>query len=128
MAASGALSRLFARVRTVRNLVVAVAVVLAMPTGLYIGSVTGESGVGFLLLMVVGVAVPSAYDRRWHERFPDPVEAVAWTVAACAVSTTVYVGFYLLGRTAVGDLLAATVAFVCAWGFVLLVEQVVEQR
>ncbi|WP_254763098.1 hypothetical protein [Natrinema marinum] len=95
------------------------AVPIAMAVGLGSTWYTHEVAGGFLLLVTIGVLVPSAHehympqDRSWSRD-------VTWTIAASAVASGLFAGSYLLAGILLSDATAtAVVAFVatylCGW-------------
>ena len=117
------------RLGTYQNLVTLVAVVVAVPAGLYAGMATGEFAVGFLLMMVVGVDVPSFYERRWPVTYDSAWVAVAWTVVASALAIFVFLALFWVASVALGPgLVSAAGAFVVTWGAGVLVGNVLSDR
>lgn len=106
-----------------RQLTIFAGVAAALPTAYAFRSAFGSGAGSFLLLVTLGVAVPTAYDEYWpaYERAR---AAVAWILAACVVATAAFVACYLVatGAARLGATLGAAVAFVLTnlGGFALL--------
>lgn len=109
-------STLRERLTTQRNATILAAIVVAIPTAYAFHSVTGSASGDFLLLFILGVGVPTAYDSHWPE-YDRTWKAVAWTVAACAVATVEFVGLYLVGTRVLdqSELVAAVGAFLVTY-------------
>lgn len=87
------------------------AVPIAMAVGLGSTWYWNESVGGFLLLVTVGVFVPSVHEEQWPQDWPWPTD-VLWTIAASAVAIGLFAGTYLLAGLAVDDpTLRAAIAF-----------------
>jgi hypothetical protein len=94
-----------------QQLVTLAAILVALPASYAFRATFGEFPGSFLLLVLLGVFVPTAYDDYWP-RYDRTWKAVAWTLVACAVTATVFVGGYLVGEAAgIGPLLAGLAAF-----------------
>jgi hypothetical protein len=93
--------------------VVLTAIAVAIP-GAYLGqhSLGAEFEAGFLLLLALGVGVPTVYER-WPRRY-GVLGAVAWALVACAVVAALFGGTYLLLVDSVGEFPATVVAFAVA--------------
>lgn len=86
---------------TQRNLTIAMAVFMALPITYAFAETFGAAG-AFLLLVTVGVGVPTAYDAYWpgYERTDT---ALAWIVLAAVVAAVEYTALFY-GGVAVLDL------------------------
>lgn len=106
------LDALASSVRRPENVSILVAIVLAVPTGLLAETWLHWEGLGFLLVLALGVMVPTAYRRQWPGH-RSTAGAPAWTVVACAIAATVTVGLTTLGGTYGGqsEVIAAVVGF-----------------
>jgi len=103
MPSTSAVSGVFDRATTQRNLTIFVAILVAVPTAYAFQTiVAGGASVGdFLLLVTLAVGVPTAYDERWP-RYNRTWKAVAWVVVACAVVAVEFAALYLVGTEYVG--------------------------
>jgi hypothetical protein len=92
---------LAARLRGPENVSILTAIVVAIPATLLVETRADGEGLGLLLLIAVGVVVPTMYRQQWphHESVGG---AVAWTVAASALVGAVLLGLAALLRTYVG--------------------------
>ena len=82
--------------------VLLVVIPLAMLAGTGGGRYSGDSGLGFALLLVVGVFVPYAHESHWPQDRSRARDA-AWTVAASVVAVGLFAASYLLAATVLGD-------------------------
>lgn len=88
------------------------AVPLAMITGLGSAWYWDDSGLGFTVLVLIGVFVPYAHENHWP-RDRSWTRDAAWTVAASAVAGGLFAGSYLLAAALLGESIhVAVVAFV----------------
>ncbi|MFB6293676.1 MAG: hypothetical protein ABEH60_05390 [Halonotius sp.] len=108
-------SRVFGWLTTQRNLTILVAICIALPTAYGFRMVVdgADSGGSFLLLMSLGVGIPSAY-ANYGTTYDRVRNAVAWVILGCIAVTATFTSLYLVG-TELGDLshfLGGNVAFV----------------
>ncbi|WP_276258838.1 hypothetical protein [Haloglomus litoreum] len=88
-----------------------VAVLVALAAGYAFEARFGVYAGSFLLLMLLGVGVPSAYEERWP-RYDHAWQAVAWVLVACGLVVVAFVGSFLAGRAlALDSSLASVGAF-----------------
>lgn len=100
-----------ARLRTPENASILAAVALAVPAGTTASVLLHGDVLGFLLLMLVGVSVPTAYRTQWPADGSVP-DAVAWTVAVGVLAGAAFLALALGLRVALGSAtLASVVAF-----------------
>ena len=89
------------RIATKRNLTIAAALLVGVPTASAF-QVQFESQAGnFPLLMTLAVGVPTAYDGHWPQ-YEQTWKALAWILAACTVATVEFTGLYVTGTDVVG--------------------------
>jgi hypothetical protein len=71
----------------------------------------------FLLLLTIGVVVPTLYDEYWPQ-YDRTWKAVSWIVGASAVASGGFIGLYWIGTELFGllPLLASTGAFLVTMG------------
>lgn len=100
------------RLRRPENVSILTALVVAIPATVLVQSWLDWAGLGFLLLIAVGVTVPTMYRQQWP-RHRSIGGAVGWTVAASVVVAAVLLGVALLLGTygGVGELAAGVVGF-----------------
>jgi hypothetical protein len=72
------------------------AIVVALAAGYAFEARFGAYAGSFLLLMLLGVGVPMAYDGYWS-RYDRTWKAIVWVLVACVVATVAFVGLYLVG-------------------------------
>lgn len=84
------------RALTQRNATILTAILVALPTAYGFHVWSGAEQGGFLVLMLLAVLVPTAYDDLW-ETYDETWKGVVWTLAACAVVTVEFVGLYVVG-------------------------------
>lgn len=97
-----------------QSLVILVAIVVAVPVAGALYEYTGDFAAGFLLLVLLGVEVPSTYERRWPIAYESTVAIVAWTLGACALVAGAFLALYLAASAFLSRPLGAVVAFVLA--------------
>jgi hypothetical protein len=99
---------------TQRNLTVSVAILLAFFLTYGFGVVFEPDG-SFLLLLTVGVVVPTLYDEYWSP-YDRTWKAVCWIVVASAVASGAFTGLYFIGTELFGlsSILASAGAFLVA--------------
>ncbi|WP_435183950.1 hypothetical protein [Halobellus sp. EA9] len=106
-----------------RQLTIFAGVAAALPAAYAFRSAYGSGPGSFLLLVTLGVVVPTAYDEYWPA-YDRAGAAVAWILVACAVAATAFVACYLVGTEAagLGSTPSAAVAFLATdlGGFALL--------
>jgi hypothetical protein len=106
------LSSLRERWLTTRNAAILAAVAVALPAAHLFRAGFGAGQAGFLLLLALGVGVPTALDGV----APDSLSgAVALTVGACAVVGMLFAGIYAVALSVAGQFPAAVVAFVVSY-------------
>ncbi|WP_380676576.1 hypothetical protein [Salinigranum sp. GCM10025319] len=112
MPSSTVVTRLRDRLWTHRNLTIATAIVvgLLVTSGF---SVAFDPDGSFLLLLTVGVVVPTLYDEYWPQ-YDQGWKAVGWIVGASVVASGAFVSLYWVGTELAGlsPLLASVGAFV----------------
>lgn len=119
--ANGFPARVREKLEPSNDLVVLVAVVLAIPMAYAVSSVTGDTPASFLALMLAGVLVPRVYEDQWPVEYGVSLAAVAWAGVAVCLATGTLLGVYVLvfpvfdGLTASAGFASATVAFLAAW-------------
>jgi hypothetical protein len=84
------------RALTQRNATILTAILFALPTAYGFHVWSGAQQGDFLLLLLLAVSVPTAYDDLWP-MYDDTWKGVVWTLAACAVATVEFVGLYVVG-------------------------------
>lgn len=111
MPSSNVATRLHERLWTQRNLTISTAVLVALPVT-YGFSVAFDPDGSFLLLLTVGVVVPTLYDEYWPP-YDRAWKAAGWIVCTSAVASAAFVGLYWVGTELVGSpsLLASVGAF-----------------
>jgi ABC-type sugar transport system substrate-binding protein len=108
MPSSDVATRLRERLWTQRNLTVSTAIVAGLLVTYGFGVAFSPDG-SFLLLLTVGVVVPTLYDEYWPP-YDQAWKAVGWVVGASAVASGVFVSLYWVGSEVVGlSSLAASV-------------------
>ena len=97
---------------TPRNAAILAAIGVALPAGWLFQAVVEPEQAAILLLLTVGVGVPTA-----HEGFgPESVGgAVAWVLAVSVAVTALFVGVYVAVRAVTGQVPAAAAAFVLGY-------------
>jgi hypothetical protein len=88
-------TRIRERLWTQRNLTVSVAIVLALFCTYGFGVVFDPDG-SVLLLLTVGVVVPTLYDEYWPP-YDRTWAAVCWIVVASAVASGAFTSLYWIG-------------------------------
>lgn len=73
------------RVFSQRNLTILTAIIVGVPAAYAFQTSIGGQGSSFLLLLVLAVGVPTAYDEYWP-RYDRTATALAWIVGAIAVA------------------------------------------
>jgi hypothetical protein len=108
---SSVVTRLRDRLWTRRNLTITTAIVGGLLVT-YGFSVTFDPDGSFLLLLTVGVVVPTLYDEYWSP-YDQAWKAVGWIVGVSAVASGAFVSLYWVGSELVrlSPLLASVVAF-----------------
>jgi len=84
------------RALTQRNATILTAIAVAVPTAYGFGVWSGPERGEFLLLLLLAVIVPTAYDDLWPT-YDRTWKGIAWTLAACVVATIEFVGLYVVG-------------------------------
>lgn len=106
------LSSLRERLLTTRNAAILAAVAVALPAAYLFHAGFGAGQAGFLLLLALGVGVPTALDGV----APDSLRgAVALTLGACAVVGVLFAGIYAVALSVAGQFPAGVVAFVVTY-------------
>jgi hypothetical protein len=97
---------------TQRNLTVSIAILLALSCTYGFGVVFDPDG-SFLLLLTIGVVVPTLYDEYWPP-YDRTWKAACWVVVASTVASGTFTSLYWIGSELFGlsSLLASTGAFV----------------
>jgi hypothetical protein len=106
------LSSLRERWLTPRNAGILAAVVVALPAAYLFHTAFRAEQADFLLLLALGVGVPTALDGVGPD---DLAGAVALTLGACAVVGVLFVGVYVATLSVAGQFPAAVVAFVVSY-------------
>jgi len=108
---SDAVTRLRDRLWTQRNLTIATAIVVGLLVTSGFSVAFGPDG-SFLLLLTVGVVVPTLYDEYWPP-YDQASKAVGWIVGVSAVASGAFVSLYWVGTELFGlsPLLASAGAF-----------------
>jgi hypothetical protein len=116
MPSTNVVTQIRKRFWTQRNLTVSVAILLALIVTYGFGVVFEPDG-SFLLLLTIGVVVPTLYDEYWPP-YDRTWKAVCWIVGASAVASGGFSGLYWTGTELVGlsSLLASTGAFLLTVG------------
>ncbi|WP_152041191.1 hypothetical protein [Salinigranum salinum] len=116
MPSTTVLTRIRQRFWTQRNLTVSVAIFLALCVTYGFGVVFDPDG-SFLLLLTIGVVVPTLYDEYWPP-YDRMWKAVCWIVVASAVASGAFSSLYWIGTELFGlsPLLASTGAFLLTMG------------
>mgnify|MGYP006302945469 CR=1 FL=1 len=92
---------LFDRATAQRNVVIYVAILVAVPTAYGFHTLVDAAAGDFLLLMTLAVGVPMTYDNYWPA-YDRTWKAVGWVLVTCTAATAIFTGLYL----AATDLLA----------------------
>jgi hypothetical protein len=100
MPSSDVITRLRDRLWTQRNLTISVAIVVGLLVT-YGFSVVFDPDGSFLLLLTVGVVVPTLYDEYWSP-YDQAWKAVGWVVGASAVASGAFASLYWVGSELVG--------------------------
>lgn len=98
MPSTSTLSHLYERATTQRNVTIYTAILVGVPGAYAFQEAVGASGDGFLLLLLLAVGVPTAYDEHWPH-YDRTWQAVAWVLVACLVVWIEYAALYLAGTT-----------------------------
>jgi hypothetical protein len=116
MPASNPSTGLRERAMTRRNLTILVAIVVAVPTAYAFHVWSGAEGGDFLLLMLLGVGVPTAFDE-FKQGVTDTLPAVGWILGASLVVTIEYAGLYVIGTETLGvsSFRASVGTFLLVW-------------
>jgi len=116
MTTSGRLPRLWQRATTQRNVTIYGAILLGVSTAYAFHRWSGTDGGAFLLLLLVAVGVPTAFDEFEPDVEGHP-KALAWVVAAGLVVAVEYTGAYVVGTAglSLSPLLASVGAFLSVW-------------
>ncbi|WP_142860494.1 hypothetical protein [Salinigranum halophilum] len=112
MPSTDVVTRIRERLWTQRNLTVVVAISLGLALTHGFSVVFGPDG-SFLLLLAVGVVVPTLYDEYWP-RYDRTWKAVGWIGVAAGVVAAAFAGLYWVGTEglALAELPASAGAFV----------------
>ena len=104
------------RLWTHRNLTITTAIIVGLFIT-YVFGVTFDPEGSFLLLLTVGVVVPTLYDEYWPP-YGQAWKAVGWIVGASVAASGVFVGLYWVGSSLFGlsSLLASTGSFLLTTG------------
>jgi len=84
-----------------RQLTIFTALALALPTAYAFQSRVGTDTGGVLLLLLLAVGVPTAYDEYWQP-YDRAWQAILWTVLVGAVAAAEFTAFYLIGTDVLG--------------------------
>jgi hypothetical protein len=116
MPSTNVVTRIRERFWTQRNLTVSLAILLALFLTYGFGVVFEPDG-SFLLLLTIGVVVPTLYDEYWPP-YDRTWKALCWIVVASAVASGAFTGLYWIGTELFGlsSLLASTGAFLLTMG------------
>lgn len=106
------LSSLRERWLTPRNAAILAAVAVALPAAYLFHTSFRAEQADFLLLLALGVGVPTALDGVGPD---SPSGAVALTLGVCAVVGVLFAGVYVLALSVAGQFPAAVVAFVVSY-------------
>lgn len=111
MPSANTATRLRDRLRTQRNATVCTAVLLALPVTYAFGAAFGFDG-SFLVLLTVGVVVPTLYDEYWPP-YDETWKAVCWIVVASTLLSVAFTILYWVGvrLVALSPLPASTGSF-----------------
>lgn len=108
--------RLKADLYSRQSVVILVAILVAVPAAMLGMAPSYGFEAGFLLLMLLGVDVPSLYDREWPVAYSSIRVVVAWTLVACLLVGATYLALVVLARAAgLGPLWSASLAFAATW-------------
>lgn len=112
MPSSNVVTRLRDRLWTQRNLTITTAIVVGLLVTYGFSVAFGPDG-SFLLLLTVGVVVPTLYDEYWPP-YDRAWKAVGWIVGASAVTSAAFVSLYWVGTELAGlsPLLSSAGSFV----------------
>ncbi|AQL41897.1 hypothetical protein BV210_03835 [Halorientalis sp. IM1011] len=94
-------SSLWDRATAQRNVVIYVAILVAVPTAYGFHTLVDAAAGDFLLLMTLATGVPMTYNNYWPA-YDRTWKAVGWVLVTCTLATGVFTGLYLAGT----DLLA----------------------
>ncbi|MFB6207392.1 MAG: hypothetical protein ABEJ05_12795 [Haloglomus sp.] len=115
------MSRVWNWLTAKQQLVSLAAVLVALPASYAFRATFGEYAGSFLLLVLLGVGVPSAREEYWP-RSDRTRAAMAWALGACAATAAVFVGCYLVGTAiGLGPFFAGVGAFLVTHAGVLVV-------
>lgn len=96
MSSTNTTARLSAWATTQQNVAIFVAIVIGLPVAYAFSETTGAFAPSFLMLAMIAIGVPRAYDEYWTE-YDRTRTAVAWVLVASAVVTVEFVVLYRLG-------------------------------
>lgn len=119
------LSSLRERWLTPRNAAILAAVAVALPAAYVFHASFRAEQADFLLLLALGVGVPTALDGVGPD---NPGGAVALTLGVCAVVGVLFAGVYVLALSVAGQFPAAVVAFVVSYAGPALVVGYLRRR
>ena len=112
MSSNRRLADLRDRLTTPRNAAIIAAVAVAIPAAYGFQTVFDADQGEFLLLLALGVGVPTVHDQHGpHERI---LAAVAWVLGACAVVGLLFVAVYVAALSVTSTVVASAVAFLVA--------------
>jgi len=116
MTATSRLDSLRQRATTTRNVTIYVAILIAVPTAYAFHVWSGTEGGDFLLLMMLAIGVPTAFDE-YKTAVEDHWRAVAWVLGACLIVTIEYTGVYVIGTEtlSLSAFWASLGAFLLVW-------------
>lgn len=97
-----------------RNVVIYAGILVALPLLAAFGTAFDPDGT-FLLMLLIAVIVPSAYNEHWPG-YDRTRQAVAWVLAVAAVAAGLFTGVYIAGTgpLALSPLHASAGAFLAA--------------
>ena len=106
------------RALTQQNATILTAILVAIPTAYGFHVWSGAEQGDFLLLLLLGVTVPTVYDDLWPA-YDRTWKAIVWTLGACGVVTVEFVGLYVVGTDSLS--LSPFAASVGAFGLTTVV-------
>lgn len=83
------------RPTTQRNVAICTAILMAIPVSIGFQTWAGPDAGGFLLLMLLGIGVPTGFDD-YHQGFDDTWHSVAWALLASSIVAVEFVSLFLL--------------------------------
>ena len=108
-------ARLLGRATTQRNVSISTAIVVAVPLAYAFTLTFGYQG-SLLLLLTLGLGVPTAYDDYWPA-YDETRKTVVWVIVACGIAAVEFTGFYVIATAPLGlsSFVGSIGAFLLTW-------------